>query len=253
MYGTQEDAIRGNVDLEFDDEEENLAYRTARDTSSFEEKVGPLAAAEAKYIEREVPSIASLSYEQDTGTFRDDRGEVVYPDAIGDRLTEIHSGDKAAGRTSSVGRVGKASGRRYLATKAIMAEGTLGLELGRGLYQKSLDSVMDSSSDTSRAEDEAQNPDTLDQDDVRLKYHLVSSALRNDYPELWSLVPPELKPGIHKGKPEAWAELLATHPELFRKQPFRGMEDLAWEHLMRRERGNSNNEPGRMLPIPDPL
>ncbi len=60
MYGTQEEAIRGNVDLEIDDGEENLAYRAAWDTSSFEEKVAPLDAAEAKCIEREVPSIALL-------------------------------------------------------------------------------------------------------------------------------------------------------------------------------------------------
>ncbi len=60
MYGTQETAIMGNVDLEIDDGEENLAYRAAWDTSSFEEKVAPLDAAEAKCIEREVSFITSL-------------------------------------------------------------------------------------------------------------------------------------------------------------------------------------------------
>ena len=102
---------------------------------------------------------------------------------------------------------------------------------------------MDNSSDTSRAEEEALSPDTLDQDDLRIKYHLASFLLRNKYPELWNLVPDEIKPGIQKNDPAAWAELLATQPELFRKQPFRGMEDLAWEHLLRRERGNSENPP----------
>ena len=109
--------------------------------------------------------------------------------------------------------------------------------------QGSLDNDMDYSKDTSQAGAEAQNPDTLGSDDVQLKYLLASFHLRNKSPELWSLVPPELKPGIQQGKPEAWAELLATQPELFRKQPFRGMEDLAWEHLMRKKPASSESQP----------
>jgi len=66
---------------------------------------------------------------------------VVYPDAIGGRIDQLYSADKAEGRTDSVGRVGEASGSRYLATKAIQ-QGLGGLPLGRGLYQGTLDGTL---------------------------------------------------------------------------------------------------------------
>ena len=66
---------------------------------------------------------------------------MVYPDAIGSRIAELYAADKAEGRTDSVGRVGEASGSRYMATKAIQ-QGLEGSPLSRGLYQGTLDNYM---------------------------------------------------------------------------------------------------------------
>ena len=68
---------------------------------------------------------------------------MVYPDAIRGRIDQLYAADKAEGRTDSVGRVGRASGSRYLATKAIQ-QGLGGLPLGRGLYQGTIDNNMNS-------------------------------------------------------------------------------------------------------------
>lgn len=76
---------------------------------------------------------------------------MVYPDAIRGRIDKLYAADKAEGRINTPQRVGRASGSRYLATKAIQ-QGLGESPLGRGLYQGSLDNDMDYSNDTSPAE-----------------------------------------------------------------------------------------------------
>lgn len=118
---------------------ENLAYRAAWDTSSNDQKVGALTQADANYIKNENPRVVSLEYDPSTGNFGDIRTqEEVYPDEVGRRLAGLHAEAKARGDTDTTGRVGETSGRRYLATKALL-QGQDSRGLGRGLYQGSLD------------------------------------------------------------------------------------------------------------------
>ena len=75
------------------------------------------------------------------------------------------------------------------------------------------------------------------------KSHLNSLLAEKAYPALWSLVPPELQARGLRGDPTMWADLMQEQPELFRKRPFSVMEDLAWEHLMRRKSVSSESRP----------
>jgi hypothetical protein len=144
-----------------------------------------------------------------------------------------------------------------MATKAIQ-QGLGGSSLGRGLYQGSLGNDMDYSDDTLKAEELAPTENTprslaermkgTQWEDDPLKFppaksHLNSLLAEKAYPALWSLVPPELQARGLRGDPTMWADLMQEQPELFRKRPFSVMEDLAWEHLMRRKSVSSESRP----------
>jgi TPR repeat protein len=122
--------------------------------------------------------------------------------------------------------------------------------------QGSLDNDMDYSNDTWPAEESAPTENTprslaermkgtpWEDDPMEFppaKSHLISFLTQEDYPELWSLVPPELQARGLRGDPTMWADLMQEQPELFRKKPFKIMEDLAWEHLMRRKSVSSES------------
>jgi TPR repeat protein len=134
-----------------------------------------------------------------------------------------------------------------------------------GMPLGSLDNDMDYSNDTSPAEESApteNTPPSLAEvlkgtpwEDKPLEFPpakslLISSLTQIDYPELWSLVPPALQERGLRGDPTMWADLMQEQPELFRKRPFKIMEDLAWEHLMRRKSASSESHGINLLEGP---
>ena len=64
---------------------------------------------------------------------------------------------------------------------------------------------------------------------------LAGLALERFSPELLNRLPEEEQDRIRRGDPKVWADLIAREPELFREPIMSEMEDLAFEHLLRRK------------------
>ena len=77
-----------------------------------------------------------------------------------------------------------------------------------------------------------------------LQTFLAAVQLDETYPELMRRLPEEDQLRLRKGDPKVWADVIAREPELFREPVFAGMEDLAFEHLLRRKpSGDSAEQP----------
>jgi hypothetical protein len=80
---------------------------------------------------------------------------------------------------------------------------------------------------------------------------LAAVQLDESYPELIARLPEEQQLRLRKGDPKVWADLIAEEPELLREPVFAAMEDLAFEHLLRRQpSGNSADEPSESSSSP---
>jgi hypothetical protein len=76
-----------------------------------------------------------------------------------------------------------------------------------------------------------------------LQTFLAAVQLDENYPELMSRLPEADQLRLRKGDPKVWSDLIARDPELFREPVFVGMEDLAFEHLLRRKPSEDSAEP----------
>jgi hypothetical protein len=72
---------------------------------------------------------------------------------------------------------------------------------------------------------------------------LAGLALERFSPELLNRLPEDEQDRIRRGDPKVWADLIAREPELFREPIMSEMEDLAFEHLLRRKPSEDSAEP----------